>query len=132
MGNAGNGYIFAGGDFQRTYPMTGVFRWNPSTGDLQVYYNGWKSITVGGGGGTEYTAGNGISIVNDVISIDTSKVALKTELFSGSYNDLIDKPAIPTKTSQLINDSDFVTQNYVDGLVGDINSVLDDINGEVI
>lgn len=131
MGNAGNGYIFAGGDFQRTYPMTGVFRWNPSTGDLQVYYNGWKSITVGGGG-SEYTAGNGISIVDDAISIDTSVVALKSELFSGSYNDLTDKPAIPTTTSQLTNNSGFVTQTYVDGLIGDINAILDAINGEVI
>ena len=29
--------------------------------------------------------------------------------FSGSYNDLVDKPTIPTKTSQLTNDSNFVT-----------------------
>ncbi len=33
--------------------------------------------------------------------------------FSGSYNDLSDKPNIPTKTSNLINDSDFVSDsNY--------------------
>lgn len=39
---------------------------------------------------------------------------------------------IPTKTSQLINDSDFTTKSYVDGIVGDINAALDLINGEVV
>ena len=29
--------------------------------------------------------------------------------FSGNYNDLTNKPAMPTKTSQLINDSGFIT-----------------------
>ena len=33
---------------------------------------------------------------------------LKTVAFSGSYNDLSNKPTIPTKTSELTNDSDFV------------------------
>ena len=32
-----------------------------------------------------------------------------TELFSGSYNDLSNKPTIPTKTSDLTNDSGFIT-----------------------
>lgn len=35
---------------------------------------------------------------------------LKTVAFSGSYNDLSNKPTIPTKTSQLTNDSDFLTE----------------------
>ena len=52
--------------------------------------------------------------------------------FSGSYNDLTNKPTIPTKTSDLTNDSDFTTKAYVDGLVGDIGTILDNINGEVI
>ena len=34
---------------------------------------------------------------------------LKTVAFSGSYNDLSNKPTIPTKTSQLDNDSQFST-----------------------
>lgn len=55
--------------------------------------------------GTSYTAGNGIDITNDVISVDNT-VALKTDIptlptlapvaTSGSYNDLTDKPTIPT------------------------------------
>jgi hypothetical protein len=38
-----------------------------------------------------------------------SEYAKKTELFSGSYNDLTNKPTIPTKTRQLTNDSNFLT-----------------------
>ena len=44
--------------------------------------------------------------------------------FNGSYNDLTDKPTIPTSTSQLTNDSDYTTNAYVNGLVGEINTVL--------
>lgn len=40
---------------------------------------------------------------------DISGKADKTELFSKSYNDLTDKPTIPSKISQLTNDSGFLT-----------------------
>lgn len=36
--------------------------------------------------------------------------------FSGSYNDLTNKPTIPSKTSDITNDSDFTTNNYVNEL----------------
>lgn len=49
--------------------------------------------------GTQYTAGSGIDITNDIISNEIT-----------SYNDLSDLPTIPTKTSDLINDSDFVSE----------------------
>ena len=39
---------------------------------------------------------------------------------------------IPTKTSDLTNDSDYTTKTYVDGLIGNINTALDTINGEVV
>lgn len=82
--------------------------------------------------------------------------ALKSELFSKNYNDLTNKPTIPTKTSELTNDSGFITSipkqyattsyvqayaqpkgnyattEYVDGQIGDISSILDTINGEVV
>lgn len=58
--------------------------------------------------------------------------ALKSELFSKSYNDLTDKPTIPTNTSDLTNDSGFTTTAYVDNQIGDISSILDAINGEVV
>ena len=38
---------------------------------------------------------------------------LKTVAFSGSYNDLSNKPSIPSKTSDLTNDSDFQTSTQV-------------------
>lgn len=38
---------------------------------------------------------------------------LKSIAFSGSYNDLSNKPAIPTKTSQLTNDSGFKTTDTI-------------------
>ena len=52
-----------------------------------------------GGGGSTYTAGTGIDITNDVISVDgetVSEVTLATVATSGSYNDLSNKPTIPT------------------------------------
>ena len=48
----------------------------------------------GGSGGSDYTAGDGIDITNNVISVDNT-IAKKSE--------------IPTKTSDLTNDSDFIT-----------------------
>lgn len=66
--------------------------------------------------------------------------ALKSELFSKSYNDLTDKPTIPSKTSELTNDSGFLTaipeeyatKAYLDEKIGNIDAILDSINGEVI
>ena len=37
----------------------------------------------------------------------------KPTIFSGNYNDLTNKPTIPTTTSQLTNNSGYVTANYV-------------------
>lgn len=50
-------------------------------------------------GGT-YSAGTGIDITNNVISNTIT-----------SYNDLSNTPTIPTQTSDLINDSDFVSED---------------------
>lgn len=81
----------------------------------------WENANESGGGST-YTEGDGIDISNDEISVDTTftdastrtniasgdsfgtilgKIKkfftdLKTVAFSGSYNDLTDKPTIPT------------------------------------
>lgn len=66
--------------------------------------------------------------------------ALRSELFSKSYNDLTDKPTIPSKTSELTNDAGFLTaipeeyatKAYLDEKIGNIDAILDSINGEVI
>ena len=52
--------------------------------------------------GTSYTAGTGIDITNDTISIDNTVVTtsdLSTVATSGSYNDLTNKPTIPDAVS---------------------------------
>ena len=78
----------------------------------------------GGGGGSPIEAGTGIVITGDetkTISVDTEDVAmvasLSTVAFSGDYDDLEDKPTIPTNTSDLYNDSGYITSaaltNYV-------------------
>lgn len=41
---------------------------------------------------------------------------LKSDAFSGDYTDLTNKPTIPTKTSELTNDSDFITSSSLTGL----------------
>lgn len=40
--------------------------------------------------------------------------------FSGSYNDLTDKPTIPSKTSDLVNDNGFATSAYVQTVTNDM------------
>lgn len=44
--------------------------------------------------------------------------------FDGDYNNLSNLPTIPTKISELKNDSDFVTRTYADKLIGYINIEL--------
>ncbi len=48
---------------------------------------------------------NYLNIIEDLATVATS----------GDYNDLDNKPTIPTKTSDLTNDSDFITSNALDG-----------------
>ena len=50
-----------------------------------------------GGGGSTYTAGTGIDITNDVISVDgvqTSEVTLATVATTGAYSDLTGTPTV--------------------------------------
>lgn len=46
----------------------------------------------------------------------------ETDTSSDAY--IQNKPTIPSSTSDLTNDSDFTTKTYVDGLVGNIETVL--------
>ena len=47
-----------------------------------------------------------------------SRTDLASVAFSGSYNDLTNKPSIPTRVSDLTNDSQFVTQTDLSTLDG--------------
>ena len=73
---------------------------------------------------SEYAKKDDIPDTKDFVKKDeVSEVALtgdyddllnKPELFSGDYNDLTNKLTIPTKTSELNNDSGFITKNVND------------------
>lgn len=71
-------------------------------------------------GGTEYTAGTGITISEGTI---TNTIT--------SYNDLSDLPTVPDSTSQLINDSNFVSSDQL-ATVAFTGSYLDLIDDPVI
>lgn len=52
-------------------------------------------------------------------SHDLSTYALKSELFSKDYNDLSNKPTIPSKVSELTNDKNFVTNSEMSKAITD-------------
>ena len=113
----------------------------------------WATAQVG----PSYTAGTGIDITNNVVSVDTTVVATQTDLAgkqdvisdlatirsgaslgatsvqpsdlatvatTGSYADLSNTPSIPTATSDLTNDSGFITLSDVPAQVNaDWNAV---------
>jgi hypothetical protein len=128
MAQAGEDYIFVGGDFQRTYPMTGVLRWNTQNGTLQVNYNGWQTISIGGsGGGTlNYNELNNRPQINGVTL--EGNITINAETIGALPNTTV----IPSKTSDLTNDSNFVTKNYVDGLIGNASNLLNEAIDEVV
>ena len=45
--------------------------------------------------------------------------------FSGDYNDLANKPNIPTQTSELVNDSNYVTENKISEIKEELNNKAD-------
>lgn len=86
--------------------------------------------------------GNGV-IVSGIRSIYVNSIEQQvigdTAYISLSYNILTDKPTIPTKTSDLINDSGFINSGYVttneftslSNQVGTIENNITDINNEI-
>lgn len=54
----------------------------------------------------------------------------KPTLFSGDYNDLANKPSIPTATSDLTNDSGFITSSALSGLATEtyVNNAVDGLD----
>lgn len=105
-----------------------------TTNDLTNYYNKSNTynkaevnaLVTGGGGSSVDITLNGVSTTSpsfyapinggtsgQVLTSNGSSAptwgALSTVATSGSYNDLSNKPTIPTKTSQLTNDSNYTT-----------------------
>lgn len=82
-------------------------------------------------------AGKNITLEQDNDDLYINSTAEEPDLSNyytkDEVNNIIQElPEVPTKTSDLTNDSDFTTKTYVDTLVGDIESALDQINGEVV
>ena len=80
------------------------------------YDTEWVNESGGGSGGTsDYTDLNNKPKINNVeLSGNKSLSDLGITNFSGDYNDLSNKPTIPTKTSDLTNDSGFLTNSIVE------------------
>lgn len=129
MAQAGEGYIFVGGDFQRTYPMNGVLRWHPTNGSLEVCYRKeWISVSTGGGG----TGTTNYNNLTNKPQINGTTLEGNITITAQSIGALPNTTTIPSKTSDLTNDSNFVTQSYVDGLIGNTSSLLNEAISEVV
>ena len=75
----------------------------------QAYVLAKKLIEAGGGGGgtvDAYTKTQTDNLLKGKVDKEVGK-----GLFSGSYNDLTDAPTIPSKTSELQNDSGYLTEH---------------------
>lgn len=93
------------------------------SGDLPTT-GGIVPIAMGGTGATT-TAGArtnlGVSATADFANV----------AFSGAYDDLTGKPAIPSRTSDLANNSGYITNSALRGYVKSVNGVTPDNSGNV-
>lgn len=106
----------------KTITQADIINWNNKQDNL-VSGSNIKTINnislLGSGnlniGGVNYIAGNGIEIIEDTINNTIT-----------SYNDLTDLPTIPTKTSELINDNNFINGNTLSEVAysGDYNDLI--------
>lgn len=110
--------------YVKTITRADINNWNNKQDQL-VSGNNIKTINntslLGSGniditGGESYIAGTGIQIENGVISNTIT-----------NYNDLTDLPTIPNKTSDLINDNEFVSEDDLAevAFTGSYNSLSD-------
>ncbi|MGD6897105.1 hypothetical protein [Bacillus infantis] len=65
---------------------------------------------------------NGNEVEGKITSVNGQTGDVNITTFSGDYNDLTNKPTIPNKTSQLTNDSDFITTTSATSLVSTAES----------
>lgn len=93
------------------------------SGDLPTT-GGIVPIAMGGTGATT-TAGArtnlGVSATADFANV----------AFSGAYDDLTGKPAIPSRTSDLANNSGYITSSALSGYVKSVNGAVPDSSGNV-
>ena len=96
------------------HPVSSIY-----LGNSKKRFLGSVSGSSGGGGGTvgdvvwgniKGDITNQIDLQNE-LTIKVNRDELSRVATSGSFNDLLDKPTIPTKTSELTNDSGFLTEH---------------------
>ena len=94
------------------------------SGDLPTGGGGIVPIAMGGTGATT-TAGArtnlGVSATADFANV----------AFSGAYDDLTGKPAIPSRISDLANNSGYITSSALSGYVKSVNGAAPDSSGNV-
>ena len=84
----------------------------------------WEFKSGGGGGGTtDYTDLDNKPKINNV-TLTGNKTTADLNLFSGDYDDLTNKPTIPTKVSDLTNDAGYITQAPVTSVNGETGAVV--------
>ena len=97
--------------------------------------SGTNTIIIGGG--SSGGGGDGSVVTSGAVRYDISQllttvqqgqaranIGAGTSNFDGNYNNLINKPTIPTATSQLTNDSDFATNSSVSSSVNSMATTL--------
>lgn len=69
---------------------------------------------------------NNQSVLNSITSSNINSWNNKSN-FSGSYNDLTNKPSIPSNVSELANDSGFATETYVNNNISNLQERMDEL-----
>ena len=104
------------------HPVSSIY-----LGNSKKRFLGSGSGSSGGGGGAvgDVSWGNikgditnQIDLQNE-LTIKVNRAELARVATSGSFNDLLDKPTIPTKTSELTNDSGFLTEQTLKTINGE-------------
>ena len=96
------------------HPVSSIYLGNSKK---RVFFGGSGSSGGGGGvvgdvvwGNIKGDITNQIDLQNE-LTIKVNREELSRVATTGSFNDLLDKPTIPTKTSELENDSGFLTEH---------------------
>lgn len=134
-GSGGSGEIIEETDptvpqFVKDITTKDIENWNnkASKGDIPVVPTNISAFNNDAGyATTSYVDGKVAELVNSAPEmLDTlGELAKAVE----DNKDIIEGIKVPTKTSELTNDSGFVNKDYVDGLVGDINAQLENVLG---
>ena len=114
------------------HPVSSIYLGNSKK---RVFFGGSGSSGGGGGAVGDVVWGNikgditnQIDLQNE-LTIKVNRSELSSVATSGSFNDLLDKPTIPTKTSELTNDSGFLTEQTLKTINGE--SIVGEGNIEI-